>query len=94
MFYRTSLLEALIKLFELPEDDTAPDDEHFIEVEDSAGKRRNDVTTACLQAVVLSLAQAVSISVKAIKPRILSWPMLPNKNQTHLKVKYQTPKCS
>ncbi|XP_047141486.1 exportin-2 isoform X1 [Hydra vulgaris] len=31
------LLQALIGLFELPEDDTIPDDEHFIDVEDTAG---------------------------------------------------------
>merc|ERR1719391_740866 len=31
------LLQALIGLFELPEDDTVPDDEHFIEVEDTPG---------------------------------------------------------
>ena len=33
----TSLLQALISLFELPEDDTLPDDEHFIEIEDTPG---------------------------------------------------------
>ena len=33
----TSLLQALISLFELPEDDTIPDDEHFIEIEDTPG---------------------------------------------------------
>lgn len=31
------LLQALIGLFELPEDDTIPDDEHFIEIEDIEG---------------------------------------------------------
>jgi len=31
------LLQALIGLFELPEDDTIPDDEHFIDVEDTPG---------------------------------------------------------
>ena len=31
------LLQALIGLFELPEDDSIPDDEHFIDVEDTAG---------------------------------------------------------
>ncbi|KAJ7373870.1 Exportin-2 [Desmophyllum pertusum] len=31
------LLQALIGLFELPEDDTIPDDEHFIEIEDTPG---------------------------------------------------------
>ena len=32
------LLQALIGLFELPEDDSVPDDEHFIEIEDTPGK--------------------------------------------------------
>lgn len=31
------LLQALISLFELPEDDTIPDDEHFIEIDDTPG---------------------------------------------------------
>ncbi|CAH1253654.1 CSE1L [Branchiostoma lanceolatum] len=33
----TPLLQALIGLFELPEDDSVPDDEHFIEIEDTPG---------------------------------------------------------
>ena len=36
------LLQALIGLFELPEDDSIPDDEHFIEIEDTPG---NNVKT-------------------------------------------------
>ena len=31
------LLQALISLFELPEDDSLPDDEHFIEIDDTPG---------------------------------------------------------
>merc|ERR1719348_2041104 len=31
------LLQALVALFELPEDETIPDDEHFIEIEDTPG---------------------------------------------------------
>lgn len=31
------LLQTLISLFELPEDDTVPDDEHFIEIDDTPG---------------------------------------------------------
>ena len=31
------LLEALVALFELPEDSSIPDDEHFIEIEDTPG---------------------------------------------------------
>ncbi|XP_038057672.1 exportin-2-like [Patiria miniata] len=33
----TNLLQALVHLFELPEDDSLPDDEHFIEIEDTPG---------------------------------------------------------
>uniref|UniRef100_A0A7N8X746 Exportin-2 n=1 Tax=Mastacembelus armatus TaxID=205130 RepID=A0A7N8X746_9TELE len=33
----TPLLQALIGLFELPEDDSTPDDEHFIDIEDTPG---------------------------------------------------------
>uniref|UniRef100_A0A3Q3XSD6 Importin N-terminal domain-containing protein n=1 Tax=Mola mola TaxID=94237 RepID=A0A3Q3XSD6_MOLML len=33
----TPLLQALIGLFELPEDDSVPDDEHFIDIEDTPG---------------------------------------------------------
>ncbi|KAM5246124.1 exportin-2 isoform 2-T2 [Ctenodactylus gundi] len=33
----TPLLQSLIGLFELPEDDTTPDEEHFIDVEDTPG---------------------------------------------------------
>ena len=34
---RPNLLQAIVKLFELPEDDSVPDDEHFIEIEDTPG---------------------------------------------------------
>ena len=34
----SSLLEALVRLFELPEDQSTPEDEHFIDVEDTPGK--------------------------------------------------------
>ena len=37
MCCRTPLLQALIALLELPEDDSIPDDEHFIEIEDTPG---------------------------------------------------------
>jgi hypothetical protein len=33
----TPLLQALIGVFELPEDDSIPDDEHFIDIEDTPG---------------------------------------------------------
>ena len=35
--FRIPLLQALIGLFELPEDDSIPDDEHFIDIEDTPG---------------------------------------------------------
>jgi hypothetical protein len=35
--FRTPLLQALIALLELPEDDSVPDDEHFVEIEDTPG---------------------------------------------------------
>ena len=35
---RIGLLESLIGLFELPEDVSTADDEHFIDVEDTPGK--------------------------------------------------------
>lgn len=38
---RVPLLQALIGLFELPEDDSIPDDEHFIEIEDTPGRYHN-----------------------------------------------------
>lgn len=34
---RTPLLQSLIGLFELPEDNTIPDEEHFIDIEDTPG---------------------------------------------------------
>lgn len=34
---RTPLLQSLIGLFELPEDDSVPDDEHFIDIEETPG---------------------------------------------------------
>ena len=36
-FCRVPLLQSLIGLFELPEDGSTPDDEHFIEIEDTPG---------------------------------------------------------
>ena len=37
-FSRAQFLQALISLIELPEDTNVPDDEHFIEIEDTPGK--------------------------------------------------------
>lgn len=36
-FSRGPLVTALLKVFELPEDTSIPDDEHFIEIEDTPG---------------------------------------------------------
>ena len=36
-FSRGPLLTTLLKVFELPEDTSTPDDEHFIEIEDTPG---------------------------------------------------------
>ena len=38
---RVPFLQALIGLFELPEDDSIPEDEHFIEIEDTPGTETN-----------------------------------------------------
>ncbi|XP_046858584.1 exportin-2-like [Xenia sp. Carnegie-2017] len=37
IIFRCPLLSALLAVFELPEDSSVPDDEHFIEVEDTPG---------------------------------------------------------
>ena len=38
-FIRGQFLQGLISLIELPEDTNVPDDEHFIEIEDTPGER-------------------------------------------------------
>ena len=60
----------MVKLFELPEDETVPDDEHFIEIEDTpgyqsaysqlqfAGKRKHD-PVAAISDVRANLAQCL-----------------------------------
>merc|ERR1712211_76729 len=35
--YWPQILQALVGFFELPQDDSIPDDEHFIEIEDTPG---------------------------------------------------------
>ena len=39
LFIRGQFLQGLISLIELPEDTNVPDDEHFIEIEDTPGER-------------------------------------------------------
>lgn len=65
------LLQALIGLFELPEDDSIPDDEHFIEIEDTpgyqtaysqlafAGKKERDPFSGTIPDAKLYLAQSL-----------------------------------
>uniref|UniRef100_A0A8C5MWL8 Exportin-2 n=1 Tax=Leptobrachium leishanense TaxID=445787 RepID=A0A8C5MWL8_9ANUR len=67
----TPLLQALIGLFELPEDDTIPDDEHFIDIEDTpgyqtafsqlafAGKKEHDPIGAMVNNPKILLAQSL-----------------------------------
>ncbi|XP_042197781.1 exportin-2 [Callorhinchus milii] len=67
----TPLLQALIGLFELPEDDSIPDDEHFIDIEDApgyqtafsqlafAGKREHDPIGASVSNPRVHLAQCL-----------------------------------
>merc|ERR1719167_2026050 len=65
------LLAALVALFELPEDDNIPDDEHFIDIEDTpgyqtaysqlvfAGKREDDPVKG-VEDPAIFLAQSLS----------------------------------
>lgn len=46
---RVPLLQSLIGLFELPEDDSTPDDEHFIEIEDTPGTGTHTTAETQLQ---------------------------------------------
>lgn len=48
------LLEALIGIFELPEDDALPDGEHFIEV-DETGKHNTNVYTYSVYYIIYKL---------------------------------------
>lgn len=69
VFYRPQLLQALIGLFELPADETVPDDEHFIEIEDTpsyqtaysqlvfAGKHEQDLFAGSIPDVKVYLAK-------------------------------------
>ncbi|XP_023216075.1 exportin-2-like [Centruroides sculpturatus] len=69
--YWTPLLQSLIELFELPEDDTIPEDEHFIEIEDTpsyqisysqlvfAGKKECDPFNGAIPDARINLAQSL-----------------------------------
>jgi len=71
------LLHSLVALFELPEDETIPDDEHFVEIEDTpgyqasysqlvfAGKKERDPLAATVADPRIYLAQSLGkLSVK------------------------------
>ncbi|KAK3727815.1 hypothetical protein QZH41_008254 [Actinostola sp. cb2023] len=80
------LMEALIKVFELPNDDSVPDDEHFIEIEDTpgyqtaysklifAGKNENDPFVGGIPNAKLYLVQSLVTLSQAhpgkVMPRI------------------------
>lgn len=55
------LLQALISLFELPEDDSTPDDEHFIDIEDTPGYQT-------------AFSQLIFAGVKSHDPYALDYP--------------------
>ncbi|KAJ8305405.1 hypothetical protein KUTeg_015950 [Tegillarca granosa] len=77
------LLQALISLFELPEDSTVPDDEHFIEIEDTpgyqtsysqlafAGKREHDPVPGTVSDAKINLAKKLQ-KVSAANPGKIS----------------------
>jgi len=54
---RVPLLQSVIGLFELPADEEVPDDEHFIEIEDTAG---NLVETCILFINIRSIFQSMT----------------------------------
>ncbi|MEE6512399.1 hypothetical protein FKM82_019353 [Ascaphus truei] len=79
------LLQALIGLFELPEDDTIPDDEHFIDIEDTpgyqtafsqlafAGKKDHDPIGQMVSNPKILLAQSLHKLSTACPGRVRSW---------------------
>ncbi|KAF2980496.1 hypothetical protein EK904_000600 [Melospiza melodia maxima] len=78
------LLQALIGLFELPEDDTIPDEEHFIDIEDTpgyqtafsqlafAGKKEHDPVGQMVNNPRIHLAQSLHKLSTACPGRVLS----------------------
>uniref|UniRef100_A0A8C7VY98 Exportin-2 n=1 Tax=Oncorhynchus mykiss TaxID=8022 RepID=A0A8C7VY98_ONCMY len=80
----TPLLQALIGLFELPEDDSIPDDEHFIDIEDTAsyqtafsqlafaGKKEHDPIGDAVSNPKILLAQSLHKLSTACPGRVLS----------------------
>uniref|UniRef100_A0A8D0HSG7 Exportin-2 n=1 Tax=Sphenodon punctatus TaxID=8508 RepID=A0A8D0HSG7_SPHPU len=78
------LLQALIRLFELPEDDTIPDEEHFIDIEDTpgyqtafsqlafAGKKEHDPVGQMVNNPKIHLAQSLHKLSTACPGRVAS----------------------
>ncbi|KFM80437.1 Exportin-2, partial [Stegodyphus mimosarum] len=86
------LLQALIGLFELPEDDSIPDDEHFIEVDETpgyqsaycqlifAGKSEHDPINGAVHDVRLHLAyslQKLSVAHPGKIPALIAASLVP-----------------
>ena len=64
----THLLRCLISLFEMPEDDSIPDDEHFIDVEDTPGYQ-----TAFAQLALWAAKNRIPLAQMSRIPRH-TWP--------------------
>lgn len=90
---RAPLLQALIGLFELPEDDSVPDDEHFIDIEDTpgyqtafsqlafAGKKEHDPIGEAVGNPKILLAQSLHKLSTACPGRVRQPPAAGNPNQ-------------
>lgn len=82
---RTPLLQSLIGLFELPEDDTIPDEEHFIDIEDTpgyqtafsqlafAGRKEHDPVGQMVNNPKIHLAQSLHKLSTACPGRVSAW---------------------
>ena len=89
---RTPLLQSLIGLFELPEDDTIPDEEHFIDIEDTpgyqtafsqlafAGKKEHDPVGQMVNNPKIHLAQSLHKLSTACPGRVRVFVTLENSN--------------
>lgn len=87
LLFRTPLLQALIGLFELPEDDTLPDEEHFIDIEDTpgyqtafsqlafAGKKEHDPVGQIVNNPKIHLAQSLHKLSTACPGRVSDFNM-------------------
>lgn len=87
---RPLVLQALIGLFELPEDDSIPDDEHFIDIEDTpgyqtafsqlafAGKKEHDPIGEVVSNPKILLAQSLHKLSTACPGRVRTSPHMPD----------------